>query len=83
MKIYTETSLRDFEFWAGAVELASKLTAEEFDTIESIIEEIAPEDGWSETAINDLFWFDGDSIAEWLGYADEDALLEDRAEEEE
>jgi len=66
MKIYEEKSLQDFEFWSGAVDTVHYLTDEELDTIESIIEDLP----WtmSDTDINDLFWFDEDTIAEWLGY---------------
>ena len=75
MKVYTETSLRDFEFWSGGAETAKYLTDEELDTIEFILEDIYP-DGMDETAINDLFWFDDDWIAEMLGYSDFEELME-------
>jgi len=66
MKIYEEKSLRDFEFWSGAADTAKYLTEDELDTIEGIIEDLP----WtmSDTELNDLFWFDDDTIAEWLGY---------------
>lgn len=35
MKIYKEESLSNFEFWSGAKEFASKLTENEFGTIEA------------------------------------------------
>lgn len=71
MKIYSEKSLRNFGFWSGAEENASKLTSEQLDTVESMMEEIQP-DGWDETEINDFFWFDFDTIKEWLGITDEE-----------
>ena len=40
MKIYSENSLRNFEFWSGAKDFASKLTVEELDTIENSLEVI-------------------------------------------
>ena len=67
MKIYAEKSLRNFEFWSGACDRVKHLTFEELDTIEAILEECYP-DGMDKTSINDLFWFDEDTIAEWLGY---------------
>jgi hypothetical protein len=90
MKIYSETSLKDFEFWSGAAETAKYLTDEEFDTIESMLEDCNP-DGMSETEVNDFFWFEEDIIAEWLGYSsfeklmnrDEENEEEDETEEEE
>ena len=67
MKIYTEISLNNFEFWSGAKDTVKYLTSEELDQIETILEEIYP-DGVDETTINDIFWFEDDAIAEWLGY---------------
>lgn len=67
MKVYKEESLRSFEFWAGAKDRVKYLTLKELDQIEAILEECYPE-GMDETAINDFFWFEEDTIAEWLGY---------------
>lgn len=67
MKIQSETSLKDFEFWSGAKDTVKYLTVEELDTIEAILEEQYPE-GMNETELNDFFWFEDDTIAEWLGY---------------
>lgn len=66
MKVYSKLSLRDFEFWAGAKDNAQKLTLEQLDEVEQILEEIYP-DGVDETTINDIFWFDFDHICVWLG----------------
>ena len=67
MKIYRETTLKDFEFWGGAKCRAEKLTYSELEQITEILEELYP-DGIDETTVNDLFWFEEDTIAEWLGY---------------
>ena len=75
MKVYAETSLKNFEFWAGAKDRVKYLTADELDTIESMLEDIYP-DGVDETTINDIFWFEEDTIAEWLGYDDFEELME-------
>ena len=74
MKYYVEESLSKFQFWSGAKDRAALLTTEQFDTVEQMLEEIEPADGWSDTAINDFFWFDFNTIAQWLGYADEEHL---------
>ena len=71
MKIYTEKSLQDFEFWSGAKANAEALTSEQLETIEAILEEIYPE-GMDETRINDIFWFDFDQVREWLGLEPEE-----------
>lgn len=68
MKIYSETSLRDFEFWSGAKDRAEQLTSDQLDQIESILESEYP-DGMSDTKINDIFWFEEDWIAEILGFS--------------
>lgn len=70
MKIYSEKSLRNFDFWSGAKENVNELTFEQLDEVENILEGMYP-DGMSETEINDLFWFDFDTIKEWLGITDE------------
>ena len=86
MKIYEEKSLVNFEFWSGAKETVKYLTYEELNTIEAILEDLYP-DGMEDTQINDLFWFDDDTIAQWLGYYDFEELMhrddEDDEEEEE
>ena len=64
MKIYSETSLRNFEFWSGAVSRAEVLTYDQMNQVEAILEDLYP-DGIEDTEINDLFWFDEDTIAEW------------------
>ncbi len=79
MTIYKEESLKNFSFWSGAKHVAACLTEKEFDIIEELLEELYP-DGMEETEVNDFFWFDGDTIAQALGYEDEDDLLESRKE---
>lgn len=53
MKIYKEENLQNFEFWGGAKINAAQLTAQQFDEVESIMEDIYP-DGVDETFINDF-----------------------------
>lgn len=74
MKIYAEKSLRNFDFWSGAVDTVKYLTLEELDIIENILEDSYPE-GMNETEINDFFWFEDDTIAEWLGYNDFEEIM--------
>lgn len=86
MKMYREENLTNFEFWSGAKNTVEYLTWEELETIESMLEEMYP-DGMDETDINDFFWFEEDTIAEWLGYEDFEELMhrddEDEEEDEE
>lgn len=81
MKIYTETSLKDFEFWSGAKDTVKYLTLDELDTIEEMLEELYP-DGMDETTVNDFFWFDDDTIAEWLGFNDFEEIMNREKETE-
>ena len=78
MKIYTEIALKDFEFWSGAKQTAQYLTDDDFDIIENILEDEG--ESYSDTDINDIFWFQKDWIAEMLGYIDFDDLMEKREE---
>lgn len=71
MKIYSEKSLRNFEFWNGAKENAKEFTDEQLDQIETILEDMYP-DGMDETQINDLFWFEPETLREWLGIEEEE-----------
>ena len=84
MKMYREENLTNFEFWSGAKNTVEYLTWEELEQIESMLEEMYP-DGMDETDINDFFWFEEDTIAEWLGYEDFEELMhrDDEDEEEE
>lgn len=74
MKLYKDESISSFEFWSGAKDTAKYLTDDELNTIESILEEQYP-DGMSETELNDFFWFEDDTIAEWLGYEDFEDIM--------
>lgn len=82
MKYYVEDSLSNFHFWSGAEDRAAMLTDDQFEVVEQNMEECAPADGWSDTAINDLFWFEFDTIAQWLGYKDEEYLREDISDDD-
>lgn len=83
MKIISETSLANFEFWSGAKDTANRIWEEKgregFDQLEAILEDMYP-DGIDETELNDLLWFDAETVYEWLGIGDED---ENENEEEE
>ena len=82
MKIYKEDSLSNFEWWSGAVATADRIWEERgtegWNELEAILEDAYP-DGMDETELNDLLWFEPDTVYEWLGIGDE----EDEDEEEE
>lgn len=68
MTMTIEKNLRDFHFWGGAASNAAKLTPEELDQAEEYLETLPcnEEEYWSTTEINDIFWFDFESVCEWL-----------------
>ena len=79
MKYYVENNLADFDFWGGAVDTADTLRElddvvdfDVFGCLEAMMEDDITE--WSETGINDFFWFEDDTIAEWLGYSSWEGL---------
>lgn len=74
MKIYTEKSLNDFDFWSGAKDTVKYLTEDEINQIENMLEECFS-NGINETDINDFFWFEADTIAEWLGYSSFEEIM--------
>ena len=81
MKIYKEESLSNFEWWSGAETTAQRIWEEQgregFDQLEAILEDLYP-DGIDETDLNDLLWFDAETVYEWLGIGDK----EDEEQEE-
>jgi hypothetical protein len=64
MKITKELNLTDFNFWSGAKE--HNFTYNELKELEYIIEDLYFENLPSETDINDLFWFEEETLCEWL-----------------
>lgn len=81
MRIYTEKHLSDFTPWRGAAETMAELTEEQVDNLNDILEEVFP-DGIDETELNDFLWFENDTVAEWLGYENWEALQKANEEEE-
>ena len=63
MKIYRDESLSNFEFWSGAIANAEEFTLEELDRISEELEAADNGDGYEETQINDLMWFEPEYLA--------------------
>lgn len=80
MKVYSEVSLIDFNFWGGAKDTIEELYEEDFNIIQSAIEEMeCDENGMiEEVDLNDIIWFERDWIARVLGYEDFEELIRDR-----
>ena len=82
MTITYELDLNSFEAWSGAKETLERIQREGKCTeLENILEELYP-DGMTETELNDLLWFDSESVYEWLGIRSE-AQIEKEIEEAE
>ena len=67
MKIYREESLSNFKFWSGAILNAEEFTLEELDQITAALESLDNGDGYDETQINDLMWFEPEYLASLIG----------------
>ena len=80
MKIYYELDLETFEAWSGAKSTLERIREEGLcSTLENILEDLYP-DGMSDTELNDLLWFDSDSVYEWLGMRSESVIQEELEE---
>jgi len=68
MKTFNEnTTLWNFEAWSGAIDTKQViLDNNKGEDFNALIEELYP-DGLSETALNDILWFDEEWIFEALG----------------
>ena len=76
MTMTIEKKLRDFHFWSGAATNAAKLTPEELDQLENILEETCAdlEKPMSVTEVNDWMWFDFEMVCDWLGLDYEEVM---------
>lgn len=65
MKITQEiNSIEDFDAWQGGLQRKTEIIeAELVDEYNSYLEDILPEEGVSDTHLNDILWFDTD---DWL-----------------
>lgn len=84
------SDLSDYEPWSGAVDTWDKIVeADAVDTLDAYLEEMYPE-GLTMTQLNDLLWFDSDSVLADLGISeeedddwDEDDDIDEESEDEE
>ena len=83
MTITYELDLNRFEAWSGAVDTLERIQREgKCAELENILEELYP-DGMTETELNDLLWFDSESVYEWLGIRSESQIKKEIEEAEE
>ena len=82
MTITYELDLNSLQAWSGAKETLERIQREgKCGLLEQILEDTYP-DGMTETELNDLLWFDSESVYEWLGIRSE-AQIEKEIEEAE
>ena len=76
------SDIGDYEPWSGAVDTYDKIEAANMlGDLESYLEDIYP-DGLTMTELNDILWFDGDSVLADLGISAEEDKDEDIIEDE-
>lgn len=77
MNVTYELDLKNFEAWSGAVDTLDRIRNEgKCEELEFMLEEMYP-DGMTETQLNDLLWFESDTIFEWLGIRTETEIQEE------
>lgn len=80
MKIYSETRLSDFHAWSGAKDTLERVISEGKDNLlESILEDLYP-DGIDETTLNDILWFEPETVFDWCGIVDDDDDTDDESD---
>ena len=83
MTITYELDLNSFQAWSGAKDTLDRIQREgKCAELENALEELYP-DGMTETELNDLLWFDSESVYEWLGIRSEEQIEKEIKEAEE
>ena len=83
MTITYELDLNSFQAWSGAKDTLDRIQREgKCSLFEQILEDTYP-DGMTETELNDLLWFDSESVYEWLGIRSEEQIEKEIKEAEE
>lgn len=83
MTITYELDLESFEAWSGAVDTLERVQREgKCAELENILEDLYPE-GMTDTELNDLLWFEPETVYEWLGIRSEEQIGKEIKEAEE
>lgn len=83
MSTITKTmDIYDFEPWSGAIDTYERIEREgKLDELDDVLDEVYP-DGIDETELNDLLWFEPETVYEWLGMRTESEIREEIEEAE-
>ena len=77
-----ELDLNSFQAWSGAKETLERIQREgKCAELENVLEELYP-DGMTETELNDLLWFEPETVYEWLGIRSEGQIEKEIEEAE-
>lgn len=68
-----DENLTNFKFWSGGKDRADLLTYDELDELDGRICELLGDEP-TDTEINDLFWFDFDSVCSLIGLDGDEVL---------
>ena len=83
MTITYELDLNNFQAWSGAKDTLERIQREgKCSLLEQILEDTYP-DGMTETELNDLLWFEPETVYEWLGIRSEEQIKKEIEEAEE
>lgn len=83
MTIKSDISLENFKAWSGGRNTLDRIINEgKCDELESMLEDLYP-DGMTDTELNDLLWFDSNTVFEWLGIRTYDQIKEELEEKKE
>lgn len=68
MTMAVEMDLCDFDFWGGAISNINKLTSDEVDTLDHLLEALNENSDsmLTPTEINDILWFHFEEVCDWL-----------------
>ena len=81
--LYKEMSIHDFKPWSGAVNTYERLERnDKLNALEWSLSEIFGKDDIEETELNDLLWFEPDTVYEMVGLQTESDIGEEIEETE-
>lgn len=82
MTITYELDLKNFEAWSGAKDTLERIINEgKCGLLEQFLDDTFP-DGMTETELNDLLWFESETVYEWLGIRSNEQIREEIEEAE-
>ena len=79
MLIVHEMSIEDYEPWSGAVDTYERIVkADKLQELEYILDDVFQNATCTDTELNDLLWFESDTVYEWLGMKTDEEIEKER-----